>query len=285
MAIREFKLVNDKGQEYSFMDIKNYALLTKPTGLGMEFKKEYTQVGNTFIETFSKITQKKIQGTLIFSNYDNYRNLVDFINTSNLLKLYYKVPYKRGIRLFYKTVSIDLLDKTEIDEDGYIRESIRINSLSLWCEETQATYRIVNKDGEVRWDFKWDSKFASYDARSLVYINKGHVESAIRIEISNNVQNPVIRLFVDGEEKQIVRINTLINNHEKLVYSSKENEFEISRVLADGTKENLFSLDTIDFSQDNVIRIPKNVRCEIRLTADNNIKDAIATIYTYYVAV
>ena len=61
MAVREFKLVNGKGQEYSLMDIKNYALLTKPTGLGMEYKKEYAQIGNTFIETFSKIVQKKIQ--------------------------------------------------------------------------------------------------------------------------------------------------------------------------------------------------------------------------------
>ncbi len=285
MAVREFKLVNGKGQDYSLMDIKNYALLTKPTGLGMEYKKEYAQVGNTFIETFSKIAQKKIQATVVFSNYDNYRNLVNFIALSDSLRLYYKVPYKDGIRQFYKSVSVELLDKTEIDDDGFLRESIRLTSLSLWCEEIQTIYKVQNQDGEMRWDFKWDSKFASYDARSLKYINKGHTDASIRVELGRNILNPVISLYVEGELYQSVSINTLIDNYEKLIYSSKENEFEITKVLADGSTEDLFRLDTIDFENDNVIRIPKNMNCEIRLSADTNIDNAIVTIYSYYISV
>ena len=35
--VREFKLVNEKGQEYSLMDIENHALLTDPAGLGYEY--------------------------------------------------------------------------------------------------------------------------------------------------------------------------------------------------------------------------------------------------------
>lgn len=31
MSVREFKLVNEKGQEYSMMDIYNYCLFTEPT--------------------------------------------------------------------------------------------------------------------------------------------------------------------------------------------------------------------------------------------------------------
>ena len=285
MAVREFKLVNGKGQEYSLMDIKNFALLTKPTGLGMEYKKEYAQVGNTFIETFSKIAQKKIQATVVFSNYDNYRNMVNFIALSDSLKLYYKVPYQDGVRQFYKSVSVELLDKSEIDDDGFLRESIRITSLSLWCEETQAIYRVQNQDGEMRWDFKWDSKFASYDARTLKYINKGHTDAQVKIELGSNIQNPIISLYIEGELYQSISIHTLINNYEKLIYSSKENEFEITKILEDGSKEDLFTLDTIDFESDNVIRIPKNMNCEIRLNADNNIEHAIVTIYTYYISV
>lgn len=29
--VREFYLLNEKGQEYSFMDIENYCLLTEPS--------------------------------------------------------------------------------------------------------------------------------------------------------------------------------------------------------------------------------------------------------------
>ena len=100
-----------------------------------------------------------------------------------------------------------------------------------------------------------------------------------------NILNPVISLYVEGELYQSVSINTLIDNYEKLIYSSKENEFEITKVLADGSTEDLFRLDTIDFENDNVIRIPKNMNCEIRLSADTNIDNAIVTIYSYYISV
>ena len=32
-VVREFKLLNEKGQEYSLMDIENYCLLTEPERL------------------------------------------------------------------------------------------------------------------------------------------------------------------------------------------------------------------------------------------------------------
>ena len=33
--VREFKLINEKGQEYSLMDIENYCLLTEPSRIGI----------------------------------------------------------------------------------------------------------------------------------------------------------------------------------------------------------------------------------------------------------
>lgn len=56
--VREFKLINEKGQEYSLMDIRNYCLLTEPSGLGYSYNREYEQLGNTFVETFRKIRTK-----------------------------------------------------------------------------------------------------------------------------------------------------------------------------------------------------------------------------------
>ena len=41
MSVREFKLVNEKGGQYSLMDIRNYCLLTDPSGLGVDFDLNY----------------------------------------------------------------------------------------------------------------------------------------------------------------------------------------------------------------------------------------------------
>lgn len=56
--VREFKLLNDKGQSFSLMDIHNYCLLTDPTGLGYSYEAEYEQVGTSFIANIRNIAQR-----------------------------------------------------------------------------------------------------------------------------------------------------------------------------------------------------------------------------------
>ena len=58
---------------------------------------------------------------------------------------------------------------------------------------------------------------------------------------------------------------------------------EINNV--DGTYTSLFSLDYIDFSNDNVIRIPPRRDCSVKLQATQDISKASITIYVYYKAV
>lgn len=164
-------------------------------------------------------------------------------------------------------------------------ESVAFDSLSLWYEEKTIIYTIEQSTNEIRWDFRWDSSFTDYDSRNLQYINEGHVEAPIYVEIDGQVENPKIELYVEGELYQTVTINTTISQYEKLLYDSRENQFYIGKQNADGTTTNLFSLDYIDFENDNVIRLPKNKSCEIRLTADNDVLNAKLTIYPRYKSV
>lgn len=283
--VREFKLLNEKGQEYSLMDIKNYCLLTEPNGLGYSYSTEYEQLGDTFIENFRRIEQGQVSGTVAFLNYDNYKKLVDFIEQSENLKLSYKIPYKNGSKEFFKDIEIQSLTKTEIQTSGVLVESITFDCLSLWYEENTVIHTVEPKTNEIRWDFPWDSRFADYNTRSLEYINEGHVEAPVLIEISGHVLNPKIELYVEGELYQEVPFTVEIAEFEKLLYGTKENEFYINRQKTDGTVESLFSLDVIKFENGNVIRLPKNKSCEIRLTADTEILNAQVTILAYYKAI
>lgn len=90
---------------------------------------------------------------------------------------------------------------------------------------------------------------------------------------------------MDGELYQTVEVKTTIAQYEKLIYDTRENQFTIAKQNTDGTLQSLFSLDYIDFENDNVIRIPKNKSCEIRLTSDNEVLNAQLTIYPRYKAV
>lgn len=234
------------------------------------------------METFGKIEQKQINGTANFSSYDNFYNFVNFIESSTSIRLIYIIPFKNGLKRYLRDVNIQMLDKSEKKTNGIISEPIVFDCLSLWYEENTAIYTIEPQTDEIRWDFTWDSKFKEYNVRNLQYKNKGHVEAPILVEISGAVNNPKIEVYVEEELYQQVTISTAIAEYEKLLYGTRENEFYIQRLKTDGTKEDLYDLDIIDFYNDNVIRLPKNLNCEIRLVADNTIQNAKIIILPQY---
>jgi len=284
-VVREFKLINDKGQEYSLMNIRNYCLLTEPSGLGYSYDTEYEQLGNTFITNLRRMEQGQVTGQVNFLNYDNYKALVDFIEQSESLKLSYKVPLTDGVKEYFKDIQIQNLSKTEIQPNAVMSETIVFDCLSLWYEENTVIYTIEPQENEIRWDFRWDSRFTDYNSRSLSYINKGHVEAPILVEMQGHLINPRIELYVEGQLYQTVPFNVEIQEYEKLLYCTKEDSFYIRKQKTDGTLEDLFKDWVVDPANDNVIRLPKNRSCELRLLADNDVLNAQITILAYYKAV
>ena len=285
--VRGFRLLNEKGQEFSMMDIHNYCLLTEPSGLGISYEAEYESLGYSFIQNIRKMQQGQITGIVNFLNYDYYRKFINYIETAESLRIAYKLPYKSGVREYFKDIEINNLTKSEIQENGIISENITIDCLSLWYEEVDLTYNIVKSEVEnlIRWDFRWDSRFDGTADSEINIVNQGHVEAPIVVEINGRVINPYIKLSIDGEEYQRVTFNVEIAEYEKLLYGTKENDFYILKQNTDGTKQSLFNLDVINFENDNVIRIPRNRSCKLQIYAENEISDIKATIYIYYKSV
>ena len=284
--IRNFYFENEKGKRIDCQKINGGLFLYNITGLGYEEEAEYEQIGDTFVQNSKKTKQNQITGDLEFyeMSYDEYKDFVDFIIASEELKLIY-IPKTSDRSEYYRDIDVCKIDKSEEDDYNVLPCPISMNCKSLWYKKTTAIYTIEAKSNELRWDFKWDSRFADYDTRKLEYVNEGHTEAPILVEISGHVVNPYIELYIEGQLYQTVRFRTEIQEYEKLLYGTKENDFYINRQKADGTLESLFSLDVIDFANDNVIRIPKNKSCELRLKADNEIVNAQVIILAYFKAV
>lgn len=217
-----------------------------------------------------------------FLSYDNYKNLVDFIEGAEKLRILYKVPLKKGVKEYFRDVNIQRLSKTQIQTNGIISEPITFDCLTLWYEENKVIYTTKDENNEIIWDFEWDSKFSDYNTRSTEYINKGHIEAPVEIVVNGPVLNLRIQLIVEGELIQEVPINIEIVKYEKILYGTRENNFYINKENTDGTLTSLFSLDYIEFENDNVIRIPKNKSCELKLIAENEILSAEITILPQY---
>lgn len=283
--VREFRLLNEKGQEYSLMNIHNYCLLTEPDGLGYSYTSEYEQLENTFVESFRKITQSQITGTLNFLSYDNYKNFIDFIEASEKLRFAYKIPFKNGSKEYLKDVRIQSITKTQIQLNKVISETVTFDCLSLWYSENTTIYDMKHQSNEFRWDFRWDPIFRDYNTRTLDFINDGHIEAPILLEIDGPVTNPSLELFVEGDLYQTLKLKVQINEYEKVLYSSRENEFYINKQKTDGTLEDLFNLDVINFEEENVLRLPKNKSCTLKIKADSDISNAKLTILVFYKAI
>lgn len=284
--IRNFYFENEIGQRIDCQKIDGNLFLYNVTGLGFEKETEYVQIGNTFVKNKENMKQNIIEGELEFYNmtYDEYTNFIDFVLSSKSLKLIY-VPKTSQRKEFYRDIDIVKIDKNEEDDYNVLISPITIYCKSLWYKQDVAIYTIKAQDDEIRWDFRWDSRFTDYDSRNLTYINKGHVEAPVLIEMSGHLVNPKIELYIEGELYQTVTFNVEIAEYEKLLYGTKENEFYINRQKTDGIIESLFNLDVIDFENNNVIRLPTNKSCEIKLTADNEVLNAQVTILAYYKAV
>ena len=284
--VREFNLINEKGQKFSLMDIYNAFLLTEPQGLGYGYTTEYQQLGNTFIENLRNIQQGQIIGTANFLEYDNYKSFVDFVEGAENLRFEYKIPYRDGsTKEYFKDISFQNITKTQKQINGIFSETVTFDCLSLWYEENTVIYTITPQTNEIRWDFLWDSRFTDYDTRNLQYINQGHTEAPILVQMDGHLVNPKIELYVDGELYQSVEINVEIQEYEKLLYGTRENDFYIRKQNTDGTTTDLFDLDHIEFENDNVIRLPVNRSCELRLTAQNEVLNAQVTILPQYKSV
>lgn len=284
MKVRTFLLENEKGQQFRLDNLDEGCFLTSPSNLGLSKKIEFQKIGQTYVEISKEDEQKSPSGTVFFKNYNKYREFIDFTEAANKLKIIYKIPYKTEEKKYYKDIILKKIDKTE-KSGKWLSCPVEFTGVSLWYEENTIEYTISPIENEIRWDFIWDTTFNDNNSQNLIYQNMGHVPAPITLEMNGAVSNPIIEIYINDTLYQELRIKTTIAEYEKLIYNSKENEFAIKKIKTDGTEEELFDLDIIDFENDNVIRIPKNKTCEIRLKADNTIENAKLTIFPQYKSV
>lgn len=113
-VVREFYIENETGQRFSMMNVEEGCFLSSPSGLGYSYDIQYAQIGNDFIQNIRKLTQGQISGELIFKKYDNYKKFIDFVESTEILKFVYKVPFENGFTEYFKDIDISNIEKGEI---------------------------------------------------------------------------------------------------------------------------------------------------------------------------
>ncbi len=283
MRVRKFLLENEKGQQFRMDDLNNGCFLVSPTGLGYSYNADFVQLGFDFIENNRKIQQSNPSGTAYFKSYDKVKEFIDYIESSSNLKWIYIIPFENEEKTFYRDVTIIKIEKTE-KTGRWIACPVEFASQSLWYEENETIFKIETYEDEMRYPFRWNSRYIDYNTRAIQFNNKGHIEAPIQVEIDGFVQNPSITVLVNNQEYASIKVPITINEYEKLLYSSKTGEIYIQKQNTDGSKENLWQQQYIDITKQNIFKLPIGVS-EIRLTADDDVLNAKLTIFQQFKAV
>lgn len=281
MQIRRFLLENEKGQQFRLDNLNEGCFLTSPSDLGYSYNINFTQVGFDFIENNKKIEQKNPKGIAYFKSYDKVKEFIDYIESSNKLKWIYIIPFKDGEKTYYLDVSLKKFDKTE-KSGKWLACPVEFVRKSLWYEAKEVVYTIDSVTNELRWDFEWDTVFASYDNRNIIFDNKGHTEAPFKLELNGEVINPKITILEDDVEvKKLDLTGLTIATGETFIYNTKDTEQEIVKIGSTGTT-NLFDFLNPNFI--NFFKLRKGTS-KIRLEAENEITSGKLTIYMQYKAV
>lgn len=280
--MRQFNIINEKGERYSLMDINNYCFATDPTGLGLSYKNSYAQVGNSFIQDNSQISQQKPTMNLNFKNYTNFNNFINFVTLSKSLKLEYGIEINGVSKIYYREFNFENITKSE-KQNCYIVSKTTITTTSLWYESKEVVYTISKETNEITWDFDWDSKFSGYGVRNLIFENKGHVDAPFLLEIDGGVEHPKIQIL-DGNNNIINELklsNLVLETNEKLLLCTKDTDMYIYHQK---TNEMINLFNSLDINKTNFFKLPLGLS-QIRLSGDSDITNAKLTIYMQYIAV
>ncbi|MBE5875646.1 MAG: hypothetical protein E7290_02010 [Lachnospiraceae bacterium] len=209
--MRRFQLINSLGKKWDLNDSRSF--FHDVSGLGLERKASYTRAGTRYMPEEDVLAQKQIKGKICFTDYEQYRQFVMFIQYKPLV-LVYNIGEEYRIR-----VSIDKLEKKELATGG-LYSNITMKSLGTYYKTVKRqNFRSADSEGKA---YPLAYPYAYYDAASgtVIVDSDSVMESGIRISIFGPCTNPSYIHYLNGEVKADGKVNVTVEDGYKLIIDS-----------------------------------------------------------------
>lgn len=211
MDYRKFWLINSLGNRYDFTENIDI-FLNNPKGLGFKRSFKSISVGNSELVTSQQFKLTDIQGELLFmqstngSKYENYQKFIQFAKFKPL-EFHYQTP--NNLVSYHCDILFTQIDKTEVDEDGFMRCPVNFHRLTEWLTDQDEVYLFDNNpldEGKFH-DLIYDYHYAGTNLSNSVINNNGTDDVGFVIEITGEVENPQFSLSQGGETYGVCKIN------------------------------------------------------------------------------
>lgn len=261
--IRKIRLYGlDNGKTIDFSTFDKY-IFTAPTGFGFKLNNEYMDVGYKRIRISQTKEYQSISGTIevVGETRDdwerNYNELRDFCAKNK----------KTGIKLYYSALQnveryiicdINEVGKTEKSK-AYLPINFVIDTKTNWLEDKEIDTQLIKQDlnekslgfyeSDLTGDWKYSYgffynadldyysyKFEGNAVGEAVLINNGDDTTPLLITIFGECLNPTVLLLdVNGNTLQSAKINTLVDENQRLILNSDIDNLAVRLITATGT--------------------------------------------------
>lgn len=257
-AASKFYIMNENGGRYSLNSPKT-GVFTDPQGFGLEYESSYLKVGDIWTADSRELVQPEPSGTLVFpvKPYETFQEFLRFINQSASLVLVYQ-PAKLTTEYFAE------IDLVSIDKGGYskgvFKVPVKFICKTLFYTEEKFEYQIQRTDREIRWDFRWETKFNDANYVYFTFVNNGHVESPFVLSFIGYCKNPEMQVLHNGKEIYKVNFTVEMEATDRLTLSTFDDDLYIE---INGESR----MDVLDFANENFFKLPRGTtevyfRCE-----------------------
>lgn len=260
--MRKLYLVNEIGTTY-FFDYRSSTLISNIGNLGVEKQNTYVAYSNRYTCVEIKNPQTSLDFEVVFLNgYNGYSKFLDFIRTSNELRLF----YSNGKDTKYAYVSFKSITKTEL-QSNTIQSSLSLDKLSLWLNKVN--YQIsVNEDVKGKtFPFGYPHIYSSSYNGEIYVKNNGEVKAPLNIIIAGAVNNPRVDIL-DGDTI-ISSLKIMVKSDDCIITVNSDESDQFITITENGVTKNAYQMQ--DFSCDNFLFIDKGEK-KIRFSPGVNAK-------------
>lgn len=267
---RKFNLTNKNGEVYD-LNLVGHAFYN-PEGLGWAEETSVVRLGESWLVTDNRVAKPSVSGEIVFHGYQEYNDFLRFVQLGGLVLGYMPLSTWR-----YLNCTIQL-SKSEIKPFSKLLICpVVFNGTSQWYERAtlQPSAGTIPSNAKL-YDYPYPYAYAQGEAGSIT-INNGVLSSYFRLQMNGLVENPVWRLYVNGQVVHSGKVNATISLGHSFVVNTRPTQMEIAEYDGD---ENLYRdlYGYSDFSTERLFMIPAG-ESMLMVADDNGTPDAYVEVY------
>lgn len=220
--VRQFKLTNALGQEFSLMNGDDGAFF-QPSGLGYQDATQYEQIGEFFSPLTERFGQQVITGVMIFGRkpYNKYLQFTKFCMLSPL-----SLIYETTAGTFQIPVRLTKIDKGDTDKTTFLNCQVEFTALARMYKTVVANNSGTAGGGKI-YDYEYDYIYGDFVADTVTIESDSVTSSPCRISIFGPCTDPRWIHYVDGVQVADGYYDGFIPDQHKLVIDTTSSPYSI----------------------------------------------------------